>query len=68
MYDGTMTWLKPQEVSGKTEYYPANFKKVSWDIGTYAKKEVMVVLECSAGGPGGNWYYEQAYIDNFNIE
>jgi|GEM_PF-2506233 len=66
--DGKMDWLRKYLVYGGDESYPVGWKDIEVELRDYAGKDVLLVLECAAGGLGGHWDYEHAFIDEFSVE
>ena len=63
VFDGAEERVLLKEVISASD----GWKEVSAPLGVTGGREVLVVLECACGGPGGDWFYEQAYIDSFSI-
>jgi hypothetical protein len=63
----SIRWLTTEVVSSGSKDSPAGWKKISAPIGAYAGGALLVVLECAAGGPRGEWFHEHAFIDEFSV-
>jgi hypothetical protein len=63
VYDGTMRWIHEEVISAKNGWHD-----VTAVMDVKSGTEVLLVLQCACGGPGGNWVHDQAFIDTFSVK
>lgn len=64
---GNMIWYFSEIITAGTEEKPGGWTEIAAELGYFAGKEILVVLECAAGGPHSTWNNEQAFIDEFSV-
>jgi hypothetical protein len=68
VYDGSLVWLTEAVIDAGPKPSPQGWHELTTDLGEFAGREVLVILECAAGGPKSHWANENAFIDEFSIK
>ncbi len=72
IHEGQTKWfgafqsVSATDKSGKSG--PVGWIEIRGDLAGYAGKEVLLVLECAAGGSWHPWHNEFAFIDEFSVK
>ena len=69
IHEGSTKWLGEfRAISATRKSAPMGWVEIRGDLAGYAGKEVLLVLECAAGGPLHGWHNEHAFIDEFSVK
>ena len=68
VFDGHMVWFDKTVIAAGESASPKGWKEITVDLSPYEGREVLLILECAAGGPGGDWNQEFAFIDEFSVK
>ena len=66
VYDGELKWALSEVVGPFKTPDPANWKSYEADLGAWAGKDVLLLVQAAAGGTNG-WYAEDLWIDEIEI-
>lgn len=64
---GEVEWVLEEIISAGRPDNPAGWFTLSADLGDHAREDVLVILECSTGGPDSDWMNEYVFIDEFSV-
>jgi hypothetical protein len=65
--DGTTRQLAEQVITSLNPPTKKGWTTVEASLADYAGREVLLVVECAAGGPRDGWRFEHAFIDFIRV-
>jgi hypothetical protein len=67
VHDGTTKTLHEEVVASQKAPTRAGWRLLRASLADYAGREVLLVVECAAGGPRGSWAWERAFLDFVHV-
>jgi len=68
VYDRELKWLRSEIVLAGDEPSPEGWIEFEEPLSDYVGKEILLVLQCAAGGPQSKWWCENAFVDEFSVK